>query len=193
MSAVPIISVAAATGLLDAVAAAGGNPDQLLSTLGLKRSIFAKPDGFIASSSFTRILEEAARATGDDCFGLHLGESFDPRDLGTLAYVVLNSPTTAVAMQNIERYLRIHNEAANVSFTIDGATGAPALSRVGSSDGFEQPPAQRIQHGARAQDVSHDGGQSMEAAGDPVRARGAVAYIGALARVRLPCRRSAAP
>src|SRR5258705_4652772 len=67
----PKISLAAATGLLDAVAAAGGNPDRLLRTFGLERPALANPDGFIASSTFALLLERAARETGDDCFGLH--------------------------------------------------------------------------------------------------------------------------
>ena len=118
-----MISVAATTGLLDTIAAAGANPDQILGMLGLERSVFADPDGFIASSVFARILEEAAQATGDECFGLHFGEHFDPRDVGALVYVVLNSPTIAAAIDNIERYLHIHNEAVRVSFHIEGQRG----------------------------------------------------------------------
>jgi len=115
-----MISVTATTGLLDTIAAAGANPDQILGSLGLERSVFSNPDGFIASSAFTRILEEAARATGDDCFGLHFGEHFNPRDWGTLVYVILNSPTVAAAVENTQRYLRIHNGAVRLSFRIEG-------------------------------------------------------------------------
>jgi AraC-like DNA-binding protein len=118
-----MISVTATTGLLDTIAAAGANPEQILGMLGLERSVFANPDGFIASSTFARILEEAARATGDECFGLHFGEPFNPRDIGALVYVVLNSPTIAAAIENIERYLHIHNEAVRVSFRIEGQRG----------------------------------------------------------------------
>jgi AraC-like DNA-binding protein len=108
------------TGLVEAIAAAGGNPDQILSTVGLERSAFGNSEGFIASSIFARILDEAARATGDECFGLHFGEHFNPKDIGPLAYVVLNSPTVAVAIQNAERYVHLHNQAAKLSFSIEG-------------------------------------------------------------------------
>ena len=116
----PMICVTAMTGLVEAIAAAGGNPDQILCTLGLERSAFKNPEGFIASSIFARILDEAARATGDECFGLHFGEHFNPKDIGPLAYVVLNSPTVAVAIQNAERYQHLHNQAAKLSFSIEG-------------------------------------------------------------------------
>jgi AraC-like DNA-binding protein len=116
----PLISLAGATGLIEAIEAAGGDPDPILRSRGLDRSIFAKPDGFIASSDFAGILEETVRATGDDCFGLHFGESYNPKNVGPVTYVVLNSPTIAVAFQNAGRYLRVHNEAATVSFSIEG-------------------------------------------------------------------------
>lgn len=79
-----MVSVAATAGLLDSIFAAGGDPDQILHAAGLQRSLLSKPDGFIATSAFARVLKEAALATGDECFGLHLGERFDPKDIGAL-------------------------------------------------------------------------------------------------------------
>ena len=79
-----MISLAAATGLTDAIAAAGGNAARVLRAVGLDRSVLAKRDEFIASSIFARLLEAAAQETGDDCFGLHFGEHFNLRDWGTL-------------------------------------------------------------------------------------------------------------
>jgi hypothetical protein len=114
-----MVSVTVTTGLFDAIAAAGGDPDETLRALGLKRSAFSNPDRFIANATFARLLEEAGRATGDQCFGLHFGENFDVRDIGTLAYVVLNSPTIADAIRNLERYHHIHNDGAVVSFDVD--------------------------------------------------------------------------
>jgi AraC-like DNA-binding protein len=110
------MSVAATSGLVEAIAAAGAEPAQVFRTLGLERSALDKSDGFIRSSTFAGLLEEAARATSDDCFGLHFGEHFNPKNLGALAYVVLNSPTIAIAIENAERYIHIHNQAANLSF-----------------------------------------------------------------------------
>jgi AraC-like DNA-binding protein len=116
----PLIALSAATGLIEAIEEAGGDPDQVLRSVGLERSVFASPDGFVACADFTRILEEAARTTGDDCFGLHFGAAYDPKDLGPLTYVALNSPTIADGFTNIGRYLRVHNEAAHVSLGTEG-------------------------------------------------------------------------
>jgi hypothetical protein len=37
-----------------------------------------------------------------------------------LVYVVLNSPTVAVADAQVARYLKLYNQAGNVSFTVEG-------------------------------------------------------------------------
>lgn len=116
----PKISVAVTTGLSEAIAAAGGNPDQILSALGIERSVFTNPEGFIATSIFARTLEEASRATADDCFGLHFGERYNPKNIGPLTYVVLNAPTIVVGLEDAGRYLHLHNEAAKLSLTVDG-------------------------------------------------------------------------
>ena len=123
VSARPMISVAATTGLLDAIAARGGDPDQILRQFQIDRSAFSEPEGFIPSSIFAGILEVAAQATADDCFGLHLGENYNPRNIGPLVYVVLNSPTIRAGIENFERYLQVYNEAAEWFFTSEGNRG----------------------------------------------------------------------
>ena len=116
-----MISLAAAAGLGDALEAALVDPDQVLRTLGLDRESLEDRQGFIPSADFARVLEAAARESGDESFGLHFGERFHPKDLGPLVYVVMHSPSFAVGFENVARYLRVHNEAAEVSFV----TGPP--------------------------------------------------------------------
>src|SRR5215475_9936719 len=115
----PVTSLAAAAGLLEAIKSAGGSPDHVLEAVGLDSALFSQPEGSIAVSLFARILEEAARSTGDPCFGLHFGERFNLKNIGPLTYVVLNSPTIAVADQHVARYLKLYNQAAKVFFTVD--------------------------------------------------------------------------
>src|SRR5262249_47468778 len=113
----PMISVAASTGLLETITSTGANPDQVLGVVGLDRAVLANPEGFIPCSTFARLLEEAARATGDPYFGLHFGERFNLKDIGPLTYVVLNSSTIAVADQHIARYLKLYNHASKLFCT----------------------------------------------------------------------------
>lgn len=119
----PMISIAAATGLLDAITAARGDPDKVLSALHLDRSVFSKTDGFIPSSIFAGILREAARVTADNCFGLHFAEHFNPKNIGPLAYVALNSPTIGAGIQNVERYLHVYDSSAKWFFTVETDRG----------------------------------------------------------------------
>jgi len=111
-----MISLTAATGLLEAIEATGRDPDEILHALGLTRTAFSDPHGFIADADFARVLEEAARATGDDAFGLHFGERYHSKDIGALIYIVVNSPTMGVGFESAARYLRVHNRGAEVSF-----------------------------------------------------------------------------
>ncbi len=68
---------------------------------------------------FARILEEAARVSSDACFGLHFGERYNPKNIGSLVYVVLNSPTIAAGIENTARFIKIHNEAARASLLVE--------------------------------------------------------------------------
>lgn len=115
----PMISVAATTGLLQAIASAGANPDRVLLAVDLDRAVLSNAEGFIPCSVFARLLEEASRATGDPCFGLHFGERFNVKNIGPLTYVVLNSPTIAAADEHVARYLKLYNQAAKVFFTVE--------------------------------------------------------------------------
>ena len=116
----PMISVAAMTGLLEAIRDAGADPDQVLRTFEVEPSVLANAEGFIPCAVFAGILEEAARATGDDCFGLHFGERFNPKNIGPLAYAVLNSPTVGEADAQVARYIKLYNQAGEASVIIEG-------------------------------------------------------------------------
>jgi AraC-like DNA-binding protein len=116
-----MISLAAAAGLTGAIRAAGGDPARIARTVALDPALFTRLDGSIPCSDFARLLDEAARATGDDCFGLHFGERYQPKQIGALAYVVLNSPSIRSGFENAVRYLRVHNEAAVTSLDVEPA------------------------------------------------------------------------
>ena len=144
MHARPMISMAATIGLPEAITVAGGSPDEILQGFGLDRSVFAKPEGFIPCSVFAGILKEAARSTADDCFGLHFAERFNPKNIGPLAYVALNSPTIGAGIQNVERYLHIYDSSAKWFFTAEGDRGCVRFVLTGL--GIE-PLRQSNEHG----------------------------------------------
>ncbi len=123
----PVISLTAATGIVQAIEDGGGDPDRVLGPFGLDRRRLANPQGFIPSGDFAGVLDAAAMVTGDDCFGLRFGARFNPKDVGPLTYVILHSPTVGVALANAGRYLRVHNTGASVAY-------------------LRQPPVALLQH-----------------------------------------------
>jgi len=115
-----MISTSVTTGLIQSIRAAGVQAEDLLQKAGLDTSLLLKSDGFLPCSVFAQALEEAARLTSDDCFGLHFGERFNPKNIGPLVYEVVNAPTIGAAFETAGRYLHVHNEAASISFFVDG-------------------------------------------------------------------------
>ena len=112
LRAAPKVSTAVMAGLLEAIEGAGGEVGAILQACGLDRSVFANRDAFIDTILYARLLAEVARQTGDDCFGLHFGEHYNPKNIGPLIYVVLNSPIVRAGIENVERYLAVHNQGA---------------------------------------------------------------------------------
>jgi AraC-like DNA-binding protein len=120
MHARPLISSSVTIGLLKAINDAGADPNKILKELDLDRAAFSRTEGFIPCSTFARLLESVAAATGDQAFGLHFGARFNPKNIGALAYAVFNSPTVSAAFETAGRYLHLHNEAAQVVYSEEG-------------------------------------------------------------------------
>lgn len=113
----PMISSSVTIGLLKAIGDAGANSDEILRNLHIDRADVSRPEGFIACSSFARLLESAAVETGDATFGLRFGAHSNPKNIGALAYAVFNAPTVKAAFETAGRYIHLHNEAAEVAFS----------------------------------------------------------------------------
>ena len=92
-----------------------GHPARrLLAQAGLdERSLNAK-SARIPFDKYAAFFELAAEATGDDCLGLHFGQTRDARDAGLIGYVGISSPTVADAINNISRYRRVFSDAIEI-------------------------------------------------------------------------------
>src|SRR5689334_10320891 len=82
-----------AAGVLDAVAGRGGSPGRVLEAAGLTAADLADADRLLEVEQVMDLFEAAARETGDDCFGLHIGTRYAFASVGPLVYAVLNAPT----------------------------------------------------------------------------------------------------
>ena len=82
----------------------------------------------ISADSVAWLLEESARLSGQEAFGLLLAETRSLANLGMLALAIREEPTLRAAVQSFIRYMRLHN--AGVQLRLEDA-GDVVLLHVG--------------------------------------------------------------
>ncbi|WP_110714497.1 AraC family transcriptional regulator [Salinicola acroporae] len=91
---------AAATGLCDFIDLHGGDPDRVLGHSGVDPERLSQPTLSLHLSSYCQVMENAARDSQCDNFGLYYGQQFKPQALGLIGYIGLCSPTLGAALRN---------------------------------------------------------------------------------------------
>jgi AraC-like DNA-binding protein len=114
------ISVRAVGKIADAARASGVAPEEMYAAVGFDPALLEDPDKRIPYRQVVRMYEEAARLTGDEDFGLHLGERTSLKVFDVLSYVLINSPTLGEAMRAVVRYHPIWNDGAGFTFEHEG-------------------------------------------------------------------------
>lgn len=99
----------------------GVSAQSLYQAVALDPSVLDDPDNRIPFAQLVSLYEAAASLTGDDEFGLHLGENIDLRVFDVLGYVALNSPTIGEALERVARYHSIWQDGALLLFDVAGA------------------------------------------------------------------------
>ena len=93
--------------------------DQILGRAGINPRVLNQKNARILFRQHAALLDLAAEATGDGCFGLNLSaQEVEIRDAGLLAYVGLSSKTLGEAIRNLARYLGVLNEAARINLEL---------------------------------------------------------------------------
>jgi AraC-like DNA-binding protein len=90
--------------------------DSLYQAVGLNPSLLHDPDNRIPFSQLVDLYEKAAQLTKDPDFGLHLGETVNPKAFDLVGYIALNSPTLGEAFARLTRYHSIWTDGAAFSF-----------------------------------------------------------------------------
>ena len=85
----------------------GADIPAVLRAAGADPEILARPDRQIPVEQYVAIEEQAARTTGDPCFGLHMGEFFEPGHWSILGYMMMNCRTLGEAVEKSARYQKI--------------------------------------------------------------------------------------
>jgi len=103
----------------------GVKPEELHLAVGLDPSVLLDPDNRIPFAQLVALYEKAAELTGDNNFGLHLGESVHPSAFDVVGYSALNSPTIGAAFTRVSRYHSIWTDGA--LFTLEVSTDTSAI------------------------------------------------------------------
>ena len=80
----------------------------------------------IPFAAHVALLEQAAAAARDPCFGLHLGAALHPRDLGLVGYLGANAATLGDVLSVAEKYLRLLTQGTQIEVAAAGG----GLARV---------------------------------------------------------------
>src|SRR5678816_2216928 len=106
----------------------GLDPFRMLRMAKLPAKALDDPNLLISADSVGWLLEESARLSGQEAFGLLLAERRSLASLGMLALAIREESTLRAAVQSLARYMRLHN--AGVDLRLDAA-GNVVLLRVG--------------------------------------------------------------
>ena len=104
MPSVPSIQAKAVEKIIKSAAAGGVPARALYEAIKLNPAALIDPDQRIPFAQVVELYERAAELTGDDAFGLHVGEAVDPKAFDVLGYAVINSPTLGEALDRMVRY-----------------------------------------------------------------------------------------
>jgi AraC-like DNA-binding protein len=106
--------------IIDALKSEGVEPEELYRAVNFDPALLSDPDNRIPFSQFVAFYEHGARLTGDDAFGLHMGERVEPELFDVLGYVVIHSPTLGEAINRLIRYHSIWTDGAFYNLDVSG-------------------------------------------------------------------------
>jgi AraC-like DNA-binding protein len=118
---IPTIQVAATAGILEYAQIGGGDVAWVVQSASLTFDDLARPQNRLPLRKFVTLLEAASRATGDACFGAHLGEICSLRQLGLPGYLATFAPTVGDALASFARYYFLLGDATDVRFEKRGS------------------------------------------------------------------------
>lgn len=125
------VLVRAVSKIIDAAVAEGVAPEDLYGSVNLDPNALNDPDNRIPFDQLVALYGQAAKLTNDDAFGLHIGESVDPKLFDVLGYMVVNSPTMGEALHRMVRYHSIWSEGALFNLDVNGSRASFTYQYLG--------------------------------------------------------------
>lgn len=126
----------------------GAEPKPLLRQHGLSAARLADEDAQLPLAAALDLLEDSARITGHDDFGLLLARRQDLSQLGPVALAMQNCPTVAQALDCLARYLFVQSPGLAMSLHLPGLLGDGTVDlRYHITAPGRQFPRQGYDHG----------------------------------------------
>lgn len=93
----------------------GVSSASVLQTVGLDGDAFSHPDNALPFEVVCRLVAACAAATGREDFGLLIGASASPSDLGLVGFLMKQAPDAGTALDDLVRFLH-HQDTGAVPF-----------------------------------------------------------------------------
>ena len=105
--------------------ALGIDPYALLSTFRINAASLNNPDNMLPLDAVCQLLEHSAAAAGVEDFGLRMAEKRRLSNLGSIGLLAREEPTLRKALESVQHYLHLQNEA--LVFLIEESNGTVVL------------------------------------------------------------------
>jgi AraC-like DNA-binding protein len=117
-----LIRAATLTNYFEVARKLGLNPQPLLQAAGLSRTMLADPERRIPAAAAIRLLEDSARVSGCETFGLRIAESRQLSDFGVVSLLLIHQPTLRDALLATMKYRHLLNELLAIHVEESGRT-----------------------------------------------------------------------
>lgn len=99
---------------------AGLDPFRMLRMAKLPAAVLDDPNLMVSVDSVAWLLEESARLSGQEAFGLLMAETRSLGNLGMLALAMREEPALRAALDSLVRYMRLHNAGVQLRLEDEG-------------------------------------------------------------------------
>jgi AraC-like DNA-binding protein len=120
--------------VFEAAVRAGVPAESLADAVGVDLALLRQVDAQMPFNTLIAVYEQAAELTGEQAFGLRLGQESDHSKYDLLGYLIANSQTYSHALEHLVRYLQVWTDAVQFALSTEGgearlayiyAAGAP--------------------------------------------------------------------
>mgnify|MGYP000568323386 CR=1 FL=1 len=110
--------VASLIGYPELVRELGGDPESLMSKVGLDMHLLDDLDQMMSSDALSELLDQSAVILNCPCFGLLLSQRQGITILGPVGLIMRQQPTFLGAISALQKYLHLHSEAGSFNLEL---------------------------------------------------------------------------